>query len=109
MRLLLLCAGALSGACSMELRSVLLVAAQAAQRGDVAAALEEIRDSTATIRTLGHLLRPRLDGGTVEASVTDAMLTQSANVSALARELEAALLPLSADPAVRSLILLAYA
>lgn len=101
MRLLLLTAGVLSGACSMELRSVLLAAAQAAQRADVAAALEEIRDSSATLRTLGHLLRPRLDGGSVEASVADAMATQSANVSALARELEAALQPLSADHTVR--------
>ena len=102
MRLLLLTAGVLSGACAMELRSVLIAAAQAAQRADMTAALEEIRDSTATMRTLGHLLRPRLPGESVESSVADAMLTQSAHVAALARELEEALQPLSADPTVRS-------
>eukprot|EP00892_Ulva_mutabilis_P011921 jgi/Ulvmu1/9100/UM005_0195.1 len=103
MRLLLLTAGVLSGACAMELRSVLLTAAQVTQRANMSAALEEIRDSTATMRTLGHMLRPRLgDAAAVESSITDAMLTQSAHVAALARELEEALQPLSVDNTVRT-------
>ena len=104
-RLLLLTRGVLTGASAMELRAVLLAAAQAQTWRSAQLTLQEVAQSTAALRTMGNMLLPRLEEASVEESMAAAMLAQGGSVAQLTQELEDALQPLSAGPTVRCLTL----
>lgn len=104
-RLLLLTRGVLTGASAMELRAVLLAAAQAQTWRSAQLTLQEVAQSTAALRTMGNMLLPRLEEASVEESMAAAMLAQGGSVAQLTQELEDALQPLSAGPIVRCLTL----
>jgi hypothetical protein len=99
-RLLLLTGGVLTGASAMELKSGLLLAAQLQAWHKAQATLQEVAQSTAVLRTMGHMLLPRLEAASVEKSMAAAMLTQGGSVAQLTQELEEALQPLSGGYAV---------
>ena len=99
--LLLQAASGLSAACAMELRAMLLLAQDQQRTQSMRSALNDIRESTITMRTAGALLTPRLAPASVEQDLADVMLTQGGNVSLLSRELEAALAPPAASSLVR--------
>jgi hypothetical protein len=94
-RLLLLTGGVLTGASAMELRAVLLAAAQMQTWRSAQVTLQELAQSTAAIRTMGHMLLPRLEEASVEESMAAGMLAQGGSLAQLAQELEEALQPLS--------------
>lgn len=100
-RLLLLTGGVLTGASAMELRAVLLAAAQLNSWRSAQLTLQEVAQSTAALRTMGHMLLPRLEGASVEESMAAAMLEQGSCVAQLTQELEEALHPLSGTSSVR--------
>lgn len=99
-RLLLLTGGVLTGASAMELRAVLLAVAQVQTWRSAQLTLQEVAQSTAALRTMGHMLLPRLEGASVEESMAAAMLAQGGSVAQLTQELEEALQPLSGGSTV---------
>lgn len=100
-RLLLLTGGVLTGASAMELRAVLLAAAQLNTWRNAQLTLQEVAQSTAALRTMGHMLLPRLEEASVEESMAAAMVEQGGSVAQLTQELEEALHPLSGSSTVR--------
>jgi hypothetical protein len=99
--LLVEAASGLAAACAMELRSKLLTAAHAQHAKTVQNTLQEIHESSSTMRTVGALLVPRLVRSSIERDLAKAMVIQGENVSDLVLELETALLPLMAGQNVR--------
>lgn len=84
----------LSAACAMELHAVLVTAAHKQTTATMQTTLQEIQESTSTMRTLGALLVPRLGGESIERDLASAMAVQGESVAELAEELETALVPL---------------
>ena len=84
----------LSAACAMELHAVLVTAAHKQSTATMQTTLQELQESTSTMRTLGALLVPRLGGTSIERDLASAMAVQSESVAELAVELETALVPL---------------
>jgi hypothetical protein len=87
----------------MELRAHLLTAARAQHAKTMQSTLQEIHESSSTMRTMGALLVPRLERSSIERDLAKAMLVQGESLSDLVFELESALLPLTAGQNVRAL------
>jgi hypothetical protein len=99
---MLTAARGLSNVCAMELRAVLLAATAAQRAARVQSALEDLRESTSTMRTVGAMLAPRLPPRSVERDLAGVMATQGSAASELAQELEAVLKPAVVGAAVRA-------
>lgn len=98
---LLTAAHGLSNVSAMELRAVLLAATQAQRARRMQSTLDDLRQSTSAMRTMGKLLTPRLQARSVERDIAGVMLTQGAAVAELAQELESALEPVTSEASVR--------
>lgn len=84
---------ALSLACAMDLRASLERAGHAVRQRQVQGLVLEARKPLSTLRTLGAMLRPRLEEGEPERDMTDGIVAQGARLGELVNQLQAALAP----------------